>query len=303
MSNKVHTCSKCNSGFNDEKYLKRHLNKNIPCDKVHTCAKCNKEFASAQNLRKHNLRKTTCVPTEVPVLNPANTENKCKFCGKSYSSIYSLKRHMGTCHMKDNQGAMFQILVEQNQQMMEQIKTLQQQVQPIHQTLNQTVNNVVNNNLYVNVTICSFGNEALDRLDTESVLKLVKNHTKDFIPKMIEHIHANPNHPEFHNVFYDPVREKALVFAPISDTEVTWQMRELGEVSAAITQKIKEHMQPTNGPYFNHSMGEKDSDTANAIIQIANADWGTPEVLEGTKIALTKVTENEGFLEQVSVLE
>ena len=52
---------------------------------------------------------------------------------------------------------------------------------------------------------------------------------------MIEHVHANPDHPEFHNVFYDPVREKAIVFAPISDTEMSWQSREFCEVSADLT--------------------------------------------------------------------
>ena len=42
------------------------------------------------------------------------------------------------------------------------------------------------------------------------------------------------SHKDLHpsNVFYDPEREKAIVFAPISDTEMSWQSRDFREISA-----------------------------------------------------------------------
>jgi hypothetical protein len=207
--------------------------------------------------------------------------------------------------MKDNQSAMFELVLNKLDELKEENKELrsQLQAQPIPQTVNQTVNNIVNNNLYVNVTICSFGKEDLTKIDTNGVVKLLEGQVKDFMPRMIEYIHANPNHPENHNVFYDPERQKAIVFAPTMDgNQLTWQAREIGQVSKAITDKIKEHMRPGAGPYFD-KLSRTNTEAANKVIQISHMDWNTPEVLEGSKAALSKVTKNEGFMEQVKVLE
>ena len=301
-------CEKCDKKFKEKRYLKQHKNRSIPCDKVHDCDKCGVAFTTAYNLRKHKNRKTPCVPTEVPVLDASNSENKCKFCGKTYSTAYNLNRHIRNCPMKDNPNAMIQMMekmMKQQQDHYEGMIKAMQNKQPVRQTLNQTVNNVVNNNLYVNLTICSFGKEDLSIIDTNGVVKLLEGDIKDFMPKMIEYIHANPKHPEFHNVFYDPEREKAIVFAPdASGDNLTWRPAEFGKVSDELTKKIKEHIKPGSGPYFDLVMQNKDSETANKIISIAHElKYNTPEVLKGSKTVLTKVTKNKGFLEQVVICE
>ena len=297
------TCEKCNKTFKDIKYLKQHQNKRVPCDSTHICKKCGVEFTTAYNLRKHHNKKLPCVPTEVPVLDPTNSENKCKFCGNNYATPYSLRRHQSTCPMKDNQTALIQLVLNKLDKMEEENKELKQQlkIQPMNQTVNNN-NLTVNQNLYVNVTICNFGNEDLSKLDQQGVIDLLKGQVEDFMPKMIEYIHANPNHPEFHNVFYDPVRKKALVFTQNKDNKLTWQFEDIERVSKLLTEKIKEHIHPLNGPYFN-SLSKNDIETANKIPQILCTNWQTPVIVEGTKTSLTKVTQNEGFMDQVSVLE
>ena len=303
MSNSL-TCGKCNKTFTEKRYLTRHI-KNKTCEKTFSCTKCGETFANRRNRDNHMRRKNPCVPTEVPVLDPSNSDNKCKFCGNTYASPYSLRRHIRNCPMRNNQEAMFQMLFEQNQKIMKQNEIIiNQQNQPIQHTVNQTVNNtVVNNNLYLNVTICSFGEEDLTKLDQTTVLKLIKEHAKDFMPKMIEHIHANPDHPEYHNVFYDPKRQKALVFTQNKDEQMTWQIEEIETVSDMLANKIKDHMKPGTSPYYDLLVGKKDYDGANKVIDISNKNWDVSEILEETKSALTKVTKNEGFLEKVKVLE
>ena len=193
-------------------------------------------------------------------------------------------------------------LVEQNQQLMQALisngMTVPQNVTNI--TNNNNITNNVQNNLYLNVTICCFGTEDLTKLDTEKVLNLVRNHSQDFIPKMIEYVHANPEMPEYHNVFFDKNRGKAIVFGPISDEKQSWQAKDIKEISDQLTDKIQKHMDPREGPYFNLAMQSKDSNASNNIIKIAHhVDWKTPEILEQNKESLSKLAKNRQFVELV----
>lgn len=295
-------CSKCNKGFTEDKYLQQHLKRKKPCNEKFNCIKCGKDFINSSSLKKHESRVNPCVPEEIPVITDGNIENRCHICNKTYANLYSLQRHQKTvCNVANNPQVMTRLI--------DTITSLQQQVSVLQQTQNpSTINNTLNitnniqQNMYLNVTICCFGDEDLSTLNPNEVMNLLKNHEKDFIPRMIEHIHANPDRPEYHNVFYDPKRNKAVVFVPISENEKSWQTRELREVSADMTQKIKEHVMPGNGPYFDIAGRSRDSDTGNAIIRIArHTNWNTPEVLEQTQEVLTKVTKNKSFVELAGI--
>lgn len=293
-------CEKCHKTFTESRYLKQHKNKRIPCDREHICNKCGMIFTTAYNLRKHKNRKTPCAPDEVPVISDQNTENRCHYCNKTFASNSNLKRHQRNCNaLKDPNiiNRLLDIIESQKRQLDEK--------PPTSVTNNNitSINNVVVQNLYVNVTICDFGHEDLTKLDPQEVIKLIKSNAKDFIPRMIEHVHANPKYPEYHNVFYDPGREKAIVFVRIDKDKKTWKVKNLEDISNALTVKIKDHVKPGAGPYYDILAGKKDYDGANAVIDISNKKWDIPEILEETKNVLTKVTKNKGFLEQVEVLE
>ena len=297
-------CDKCSKTFVEERFLKKHLTRKEPCDKIYKCSKCHKTFKEERFYNSHMERKTPCAPDTIPVISVDNIENKCHMCGKEYSNAYNLKRHQKNCNVMINPRIIME-LVEQNRELGEQNRELISMLKDNqHQTVNQTVNNnlTVQQNLYVNVTICSFGSEDLTKLDQQGVIDLLKGQVEDFMPRMIEYIHANPKHPEYHNVFYDPVRKKALVFRQNQDKQLTWQFEDIDNVSKLLTNKIKDHIHPLNGPYFN-SLAKEDSDTANKIPQILCMNWGTPEIVEGTKSSLSKVTQNEGFMDQVSIME
>ena len=295
--NVSYNCEKCNKSFSEERYLKQHQNKRIPCDKIHKCVKCDTVFDTAYILRKHLSRKTACAPDTVPVVSINNVENRCQFCNKTYSSKSNLTKHQKKCNTVGNPQAM--------QRLMDMVTNLTQKVDKLEgNQQTQTINNnlTVNQNLYVNVTICSFGSEDLTKLDQQGVIDLLKGQVEDFMPRMIEYIHANPKHPEYHNVFYDPVRKKALVFRQNQDKQLTWEFEDIEHISKLLTNKIKDHIHPLNGPYFN-SLAKEDTETANKIPQILCTNWETPVIVESTKTSLSKVIKNEGFMEKVSVLE
>ena len=295
-------CKKCQKSFTSQRYLKQHQNKKIPCDKIHRCNKCDNVFNTAYILRKHMERKTPCAPDLVPVIKGNNKENKCHMCGKTYSSKSNLKKHQKKCSVKDNPDLLQRLLEEQIRSNELMSKMLENRIGLPSVTNNNNNNIIVNNtqnNIYMNVTINCFGTEDLSRLDTEKVLKLVKNHAGDFIPRMIEYVHANPDIPEYHNVFFDKEKGKAIVYGPVSDNERSWQSKNIKEISDQLTDKIQHHMHPTVGPYFNHVMQYKDSETANKIISLANGNLKTEELLEKNKDVLTIVTKNDHFIELV----
>tara|TARA_B110000014_G_C20081924_1_gene565463 strand:- start:713 stop:1468 length:756 start_codon:yes stop_codon:yes gene_type:complete len=247
MSNKATTCPKCKKSFSSKGYLKRHLNRTKPCDEPCICSKCGASFESPGLLNKHLRRKTPCVKVEEEI---KESDTTCEYCDKTFSSISNLNKHTrNVCKKKKTQNTLEKEVSE--------LKTLLKAYMEAQQkgvTINNTVNNVQNiqNNLYVNVQICSFGDEDLSIIDTNNMIKLLEGQIKDFMPKMIEHVHANPKHPEYHNVFYDPKRQKAIVFTPTAPGgKEKWHAREMREVSRAITDKLKKHMHPLNGPYYN----------------------------------------------------
>ncbi len=298
-----HTCENCGKSFSTEGYLKKHKNSKS-CHRNNDCPKCGKTFTTPSNLRHHLNRKNPCVPDTVPVVEDGKIT--CKYCGNDYSTKFNLRRHMKTCGIKEKPELLIQLVAQQQkqlQQMSEKQDKLMEMISKSGINLTNIDNSTnIQNNMYVNVALCCFGQEDLTKLDKNKVLELVRNHEKDFISKMIDHIHANPNIPEFHNVVFDSESKNAIVFAQVSSNKKSWEQRDFLTVSKELTKKIQKCMHPLNGPYFNHVLQENDSDTANPIIRIADqTDWDKPEVHEQNKGVLSKIQHNKGFAELLNM--
>ncbi len=305
-------CEKCNKGFEDNAHLKRHLQKQVPCDKIFKCEKCEKVFPNQSSLSRHDQRKTECIMTEIPVIDSDNIDVTCHMCGNTYASASNLRRHKKNCPVKNDPSVLMDLLLKSEQKRLDaeraqfnvekQLFELQKTgVAPIQINNINTVNNI-QQNMYVNVTICNFGSEDLNKLNQQDVINILKGQVDDFMTGMIDYIYANPNHPERHNIFYDPVRQKVL-FQCKMDDKIIWKFDDIEHVSKLLTDRIKDHMQPLNSPYFNTLAGAKDIETANKIPQILCTNWNTPKTVEGTKTSLSKVTKNEGFMDKVKILE
>lgn len=64
------------------------------------CPKCHHCFRDPSTLRRHLGRKRPCAPVVEPEDAPqggAADATKCKYCGRSYSSEWNLRRHMRSC--------------------------------------------------------------------------------------------------------------------------------------------------------------------------------------------------------------
>ncbi len=293
---KTFQCSKCGKNFKERHHLENHNRRKTPCNVKHECTKCHKVFISKTSLKRHGDRVTSCALEEIPVVTNDNIENKCHLCGREFSTASNLKRHQKEVCNSSNTKII--------KQLMDRITQLESRETTPQTVINGNVNiqnNILNNN-YMNVTICGFGKEDFSKLDKNKVLDLIKNHEKDFMPQMIGHVHANPDMPENHNVFFDSERNKAIVYAAISEHENSWQAQDFEEVLKQITKKIKTHMKPGNSPYFDLVMKDRDYDTGNIIIRIADqTNWDTGEVFEQAKTCLSKISKNKDFMNLVTI--
>ena len=302
---KTFQCSKCGKNFKERHHLENHNRRKTPCNVKHECTKCHKVFISKTSLKRHGDRVTACALEEIPVVTNDNLENKCHLCGKEFSTASNLKRHQkDVCNATNNPQLLSQLMTLVIQQQTK-ITNLESHIVGNPQTvINGNVNiqnNILNNN-YVNVTICGFGKEDFSKLDKNKVLDLIKNHEKDFMPQMIGHVHANPDMPENHNVFFDSNRNKAIVYAAISEHENSWQAQDLEDVLRQITKKIKTYMKPGNSPYFDLVMKDRDYDTGNIIIRIADqTNWDTSEVFEKARTCLSQISKNKEFMNLVTI--
>lgn len=306
MSNKkkIYSCDKCSKKFSELRYLQSHLKRTTPCNKKYKCDKCNKNFPSDRELTRHKNRITACVIEEIPVVSITNEENMCNLCGRTFSTSSNLKRHKKTVCNATVSPQRFEQLMNIVEQQQQTIQTLMANGGILPSAVTNNVTNNIQNNLYMNVTFCSFGNEDLSKLDTSKVMNLLRGQVKDFMSKMIEYIHASSDHPEYHNVFYDPVRKKAIVLVSISETELSWQTRDFREVSDILTDRLRDHVAPGNGPYFDLAMRDKDYDTSNNIINIAkHINWKTDESVEMNQNSLSKLSGDPNFVKNVKVEE
>ena len=158
------------------------------------------------------------------------------YCGKCFTKRPNLYRHHKKCEVFKNQSSgnsnneqsqptILNTLVQQTQwmaqtiqkkdsqidQLTKQVALLLENAQSNQATTNHTTMNTTNNNdNSTNTTnhietqnvivVNSFGNENTEYLTDRIVSKLIANGPFTCLPKIIERIHFDPEHPENHNI-------------------------------------------------------------------------------------------------------
>ena len=139
--------------------------------------------------------------------------NQCKYCNKILSRCDNLNRHMKTCKEKKE----VELTMIQNEEMIKIKKESQDMKKEIEELKNfkiQTQNNITNNNdnshnKTNNIIINNYGDENLKHLRTRDFTKLL-NGIYNAVPKLIEKIHFDPEHPENQNIKYPNMNKPFL---------------------------------------------------------------------------------------------
>lgn len=217
-------CYECNYKTNLKGDYKRHLNSmkhqrnitmkglEIPNDIFLTKGeqKRNKKEQKGTKTQKKGTKKEqkgtifTCEKNES--LKPM-TEHICQYCNKNYSTRKSLLRHIKHfCKIKkdeDNQelkktedmNELKKIFSEEMKEQNHKISKLFDKVSTTNNTMNNSGNNNNSHNQVNNIQLNVFGKEDLSVLTDNVKEELIKGPFK-MMPKLMEMIYFNKNHPE-----------------------------------------------------------------------------------------------------------
>ena len=177
------------------------------------CNICSKTFSCERVFKAHLISKG----------HTNRIQNKTSLyvcsCGKSFNQSSSLSRHKKKCkQVNPTQTATINTVEQQQMQM--QIKIQQIEIEDLkkqisllldknmsnnthndHSTNTTNHNNTTNNIETQNVIVVnSFGSENTEYLTDRIVSRLIQNGPFTCLPKIIEKIHFDPEHPENHNI-------------------------------------------------------------------------------------------------------
>lgn len=136
----------------------------------------------------------------------------CVNCGKTYSTRSNLNRHIRKClpPKDDNKNEVF--YQEQIVQMQNQIKTLIDKVGTAP-TYVQNINNKIENTLhqanFQQININAYGKENMEYITLNDMCQLMTQ-PKACLPKFIELLHYDENHPENHNVILESIKNNMI---------------------------------------------------------------------------------------------
>lgn len=151
-----------------------------------------------QNL--HNFPQFSTIPPQFSTIE--ESKYSCLYCNKILSRSDSLQRHMTICKKKKE----CEIITLHNkdieiEEKNKQIKELEEKIKTQGNTniVNNTnnTNNTITNNIHIN----NYGDENLKHLRSKDFANLLSG-IYNAVPKLIEKIHFDPEHPENQNIKY-----------------------------------------------------------------------------------------------------
>ena len=206
-------------GFNDEKNTapKQHLNSTQIAPKQHP----NTHFYKNENAPKMHLF-APFVPEKCTQMHPKCTLNEknphiCDYCNKRFTRSTGLTKHLKTCKKKKDAEM---LAITQN----EKITKMEKEIEELKNFKIQTQNNITNNNINNttnsnnNIIINNYGNENIDHISKKYLLNLFSK-TYSAVPRLIEKIHFDPEHPENQNI---KLSNKKLPYIKIKKND-KWQ--------------------------------------------------------------------------------
>jgi len=148
-------------------------------------------------------------PNNSKKLHSEDSLRMCEYCLRTYSRKDNLTKHLKTCKKKKEAEI---LAITQNEKIIKMEKEIEELKNLKIQTQNNTTNNITNNNNInnsKNIYINNYGNEDLKHLRNKDFAKLLDG-IYNAVPKLIEKIHFDPDHPENQNIKYTNKRSPYL---------------------------------------------------------------------------------------------
>jgi hypothetical protein len=200
--------------YNLKKNKKQHLNdtQTAPFDTQMTPFGTQRNSTnSTQKTPKQHPTSTQTAPKKHLL---APKKNMCEFCEKTFTRKTGLTKHLKCCKQKkifeDEKDIKIEFLEKEKEIITKEYEGLKDKIEDLLIELSKNGATTTNNNSTTNMTnshntihntinINNYGNENTDYLKGDYLNNLLQG-AFTAIPKLIENIHFNPQHPENHNI-------------------------------------------------------------------------------------------------------
>ena len=188
-------------------------------------------------------------------------KHKCKYCNAIYAHKQGKYRHQSTCKFKNKNLNLENSEILENSELRakldakdEVIRNLQQQVELLLTKVGNTTTNTFN------IVLNAFGKEKTDYISGSTIKQLIKNGPVKSIPRLLKHIHFDPEHEENHNV---KITNKKESLAQVFNGQI-WEYVDKKETISSMTDKaydlINEHYEPGSNKYMDEFQDKYDED-------------------------------------------
>jgi len=196
---------------------------------LYICNICLKEFNHKGNYQTHINRKFKCKKIIIEKKEESNkgiiipkqdSNNRCNYCNKIYSTISNLNKHLKICKVKKEENIkqeLYNLLVKQNEEqkkenlyLKQQINLLQGQYKKISTKTINSNNNIKNINSNNNINIVAFNKTDLSHI-TDKDFEYIMKRCNMCIPNLIEKTHYDPNKPENKNIFISNIKDRYVM--------------------------------------------------------------------------------------------
>jgi transcriptional regulator NrdR family protein len=150
------------------------------------CSICEYVSDKKSNIVRHINKKKSCgIGTreiiEIPI------DIVCEYCDKNFSTKEHMKEHVkNNCKHKDRAKD-------------DEIKKLKEELQKARRITNNNIDNSINT-VNINITV-NYEDTKLDKITDKIYNNIINDEVYQIIPKLIKHIHFNPDIPENHNIY------------------------------------------------------------------------------------------------------
>ena len=302
-------CARCLKEFGQKCHYEKHVNKKFPCQEV---------------AQKSTILAQKCTFSE-------ESELVCKYCGKEFSRIFTLNRHIdGYCKVKKANDAkmeeMMTVLIElkesnkkileENKQNKEKIAKLEEETDKYKKIINNTQNNIGTQNIQnntINVKINAYGNEDSSKITVNDYKKILGRGMNSFnrsigtiknsVPAFVEKLHFNENIPENHNVYISNLRDEYVL---MYDGKI-WRLKDRDDA----LQQLYEDKSDILETKFEELLGKLDELTIkmfNRFLKIKDTDDEKIKIIkkelkktlyDNRKIVMTTRKKEDNLLEDV----
>jgi len=214
-------CEICCKDFGQNWRLQRHLSKKRPCRPcagngpptgridpptgLKRCQWCGVGFKAHLNRHvsvcklRDDLIRVLEIQLGIP-LPPETPKHSCRFCGHQSTKASHATRHLATCKHRSEYLASLQKRASRNPSRTHRPSVVNNTTTNNTNTNTNSNNNTTNNTVNINC----LGSENLSYITEEVVKRLmqVSRSDEEAFASIVKMIHADPHHPENHNIVY-----------------------------------------------------------------------------------------------------